>query len=468
MGLRPPARERLALVGPGPPFRWLTRCGRIDGNDSGNKFRSGPGDVGRRPAGRPAEGGPPIGRLFFTIIITLVLALQRGDTVPRKDLFTYNLGALTSRYAFDFLGWETASLASKVKNHLVDADFAYLNEQRRQQTVSTYFATADLIDRLDGEITRIHAGSDAAQRARLPGLDGMLAAARQRLADLAPAAEAIIQGQVATILTEQGIGLSPLGIFPPVATRFESPPLILVISPREKIEIKTGAQLRPGLDLNQMEQLEADVDHLGVSSLVVAIGGISTYPAMIMESGNRDWTVTTVGHEWLHDYLFLRPLGWSYGQSSELIAINETVVDIAAEEVGDKTLERFYGVPIPNRVRSDEAPPAPGGDPQAFSFNREMRTTRLAADALLAQGKVDEAERYLEERRLFFVDKGYVIRKLNQAYFAFYGSYADGPVSVDPIGKDLRTLRGRTASLREFMDVTSRLTSYADLKALIR
>ncbi len=422
-----------------------------------------------KTAGRPArQGGSHIGRLFFAIIIAVVLTLLRGDTVPRKDLFTYNLGALTSRYAFDFLGWEIGSLAGKLKNRFVDGDFAYLNEQRRQQTVSTYFATADLIGRLVDEITRIHADPDAAQRARLPMLDEKLASARQRLADLAPATEAIIQGQVATILAEEGIGASSVGIFPPVATRFESPPLILVVSPREKIEIKTGAQLRPGLDLDTMERLESDVDRLGVSSLVVAIGGISTYPAMIMETGNRDWAVTTVGHEWLHGYLFLRPLGWSYGQSSEIIAINETVVDIAAEEVGDKTLERFYGVPIPKRTRSDEAPPAPGGDPQAFNFNREMRATRLAADALLAQGKVDEAEQYLEERRRFFLDKGYIIRKLNQAYFAFYGSYADGPISVDPIGRDLRTLRGRTGSLREFMDVTSRLTSYDDLKTLIR
>jgi hypothetical protein len=423
---------------------------------------------GKRQAGCLGNGGPHIGRLFFAIIFAVVLTLLRGDTIPRKDLFTYDLGALTSRYGFDFLGWEIGSLAGKLKNRFVDGDFTYLNEQRRQQTVSTFFATADLIGRLNDEITRIHAGSDAAQRERLPMLDRMLAAARQRLTGLAPAAEAIIQGQVATILSAEGIGASPMGIFPPVSTRFESPPLILVVSPREKIEIKTGAQLQPGMDLDQMERLESDVDRLGVSSLVVAIGGISTYPAMIMQTGNRDWAVTTVGHEWLHGYLFLRPLGWSYGQSSEIIAINETVVDIAAEEVGDKTLERFYGVPIPSRTRSDEAPPTPGGDPQAFNFNREMRTTRLAADALLAQGKVDEAEQYLEERRRLFMEKGYVIRKLNQAYFAFYGSYADGPISVDPIGRDLRTLRERTGSLKEFMDVTSRLTSYGDLKALIR
>jgi len=217
-----------------------------------------------------------------------------------------------------------------------------------------------------------------------------------------------------------------------------------------------------------MERLEADVDRLGVSSLVVTIGGISTYPAMIMQTGYRDWAVQTVAHEWLHDYLFLRPLGWSYGQSHDIIAINETVADIASQEVGDKALDRFYGVPIPDRSPVPAQPPKPGGEEPAFNFNREMRATRQAADALLAQGKVDEAERYLEERRRVFLDEGYVIRKLNQAYFAFYGSYADGPISVDPIGRDLRTLRRQAASLKEFMSITSRLTSYEELKALLR
>ena len=166
---------------------------------------------------------------------------------------------------------------------------------------------------------------------------------------------------MATILEELDIGGGPLGIFPPVSVRFERPPLILVVSPRDKIEIKTGAQLRPDLELDTIERLEADVDRLGVSSLVVTIGGISTYPAMIMQTGYRDWAVQTVAHEWLHDYLFLRPLGWSYGQSHEIIAINETVADIASQEVGDRALERYYGVPIPDRTPADEDEAAAGG-----------------------------------------------------------------------------------------------------------
>jgi hypothetical protein len=407
-------------------------------------------------------------RAFFTLIFVVVLALVRGDTVPRKDLFTYNLNALTTRYAFDFLGWEIGSLAGKVKTHFVDGDYAHLSEDRRQQTVATFFATADLIGRLTDEITRLHAAPDPSQADRLAMLGAKLDSARQRLRDLAPVAEAILQGQVAQVLAEEGIGVSAVGIFPPVASRFERPPLVLIVSPRQKIEIKTGAQLRPDLDLDQMEQLEAEVDRLGVSSLVVTIGGISTYPAMIMETGNRDWAVQTVAHEWFHDYLFLRPLGWSYGQSHEIIAINETVADIAGQEVGDKVLARFYGVPMPDRSKASEEPARAAGQPQPFDFNREMRVTRQAADALLAQGKVEEAEQYMEERRRLFLANGYVIRKLNQAYFAFYGSYADSPVSVDPIGRDLRALRSRVPTLKEFISLASRLTSYEDLKALIR
>ena len=42
---------------------------------------------------------------------------------------------------------------------------------------------------------------------------------------------------------------------------------------------------------------------------------------------------------------------------------------------------------------------------------------------------------------LELLEQGYVIRKLNQAYFAFHGSYAVGTSATDPIGGKLRSLR---------------------------
>jgi hypothetical protein len=69
----------------------------------------------------------------------------------------------------------------------------------------------------------------------------------------------------------------------------------------------------------------------------------------------------------------------------------------------------------------------------------------------------------MEERRQFLATQGYRIRKLNQAYFAFYGTYADDPTSISPIGVELRKLREQSGSLKEFLDNAAVLTSRQDL-----
>jgi hypothetical protein len=71
---------------------------------------------------------------------------------------------------------------------------------------------------------------------------------------------------------------------------------------------------------------------------------------------------------------------------------------------------------------------------------------------------------------LIFWDHGYVIRKLNQAYFAFYGSYADspiGPAGEDPVGAAVRELRSRSATLIEFVNRMAWLTSFEDLQKVL-
>jgi len=116
---------------------------------------------------------------------------------------------------------------------------------------------------------------------------------------------------------------------------------------------------------------------------------------------------------------------------------------------------------------SPEPQPA---QPPAFDFRAEMRATRVRVDELLAQGKVREAEIYMEWRRRVFVEHGYEIRKLNQAYFAFYGAYADEPGAAgeDPIGPAVRRLREQSADLRAFVERVSRVTTLAELQALLK
>jgi hypothetical protein len=98
-----------------------------------------------------------------------------------------------------------------------------------------------------------------------------------------------------------------------------------------------------------------------------------------------------------------------------------------------------------------------------------MRETRVRVDELLAEGKVEEAEAYMEQRRQVFVEEGYHIRKLNQAYFAFHGAYADQPGAsgADPIGPAVRDLFARVPDLHSFVAQASRVTTLEELEALL-
>ena len=92
---------------------------------------------------------------------------------------------------------------------------------------------------------------------------------------------------------------------------------------------------------------------------------------------------------------------------------------------------------------------------------------RLRIEELLAQDQVDEAERLMEEKRDDFEEQGAYLRRINQAYFAFYGSYADTPSSIDPIGPKLQTLRDRASSVSDFVRLARGLTSEAELDRLL-
>jgi hypothetical protein len=94
-----------------------------------------------------------------------------------------------------------------------------------------------------------------------------------------------------------------------------------------------------------------------------------------------------------------------------------------------------------------------------------MRSIRQEVDQLLTEGKTKEAEAFMEKERLRLVKKGYNLRKLNQAYFAFHGSYTLSPGSVDPTGPQIRQLRATYPSLKGFLDQVGWLNSYDDYLA---
>ena len=279
--------------------------------------------------------------------------------------------------------------------------------------------------------------------------------------ELRSAAEAAMERVVAQAYRDGGVGRSdpsPLdGLFPPVLVALTPPPDVLVVSPRTELRVIESAVLQP-IDVSRQEQLEASADSSGVSSLVAPIGGLATYPSMVLEEDAPDRVLSSVAHEWLHQYLIFYPLGAGYWNSQETREINETTADMVGQEVGG-ALARSFGL-APNRDG------APAAGPPGFDFRAFMRETRLRTEQLLAASDVDGAETYMRARRDELQQHGYTIRKLNQAYFALYGSYGDGFAAspANPIPGLLHKLRDQSPSLGDFVVRVREITSVDQLR----
>ena len=100
-----------------------------------------------------------------------------------------------------------------------------------------------------------------------------------------------------------------------------------------------------------------------------------------------------------------------------------------------------------------------------------MNETRVTVDQLLADGKVDQAEAYMEQRRELFVAHGYLIRKLNQAYFAFYGGYqtaSPGEGGSDPIGPAVAAIKAQSTSIYDWIATMRGIVTRDQLLAAVK
>jgi hypothetical protein len=292
-------------------------------------------------------------------------------------------------------------------------------------------------------------------------------------AQLGPLAESIIQKQLASIIAEQGLAIEGQAI-PPILYHTTPLPTALIVSPRDVIRQDADISLVPDLTLDQKIVLENKVDKaLNVSSLVEGIGGVGVYPTMVMQTTDMNWVSEVVAHEWVHNFLSLRPLGISYLNSPDLRTMNETVASIAGKELGRAMMEEFYPELVP--LTAPETPPADlkteqPATPPEFDFRSEMHLTRITVDQLLAEKEISEAEAYMDKRRIVFWEHGYQIRKLNQAYFAFHGAYADQPggaAGKDPVGAAVRLLREQSPSLAAFINRMSWMWSFQQLQQVV-
>jgi hypothetical protein len=201
---------------------------------------------------------------------------------------------------------------------------------------------------------------------------------------------------------------------------------------------------------------------------VVALGGMATYPSYVTDKASLRFTLDTAAEEWLHQYLAFKPLGFRYvldltgiRRDYEIVTMNETLAGMVSKEIGGIVYEKYYA---PKETENIALEVTQSG----FDFNQEMREIRRTVDSYLARGEIDQAEEFMEQKRLYLVENGYNIRKLNQAYFAFHGAYADKPTSISPIGVELKQLRSQSDSLKDFLETVAAMTNRQELVESIR
>lgn len=407
------------------------------------------------------------------IFIAMLVALFMTPQWPEFGKEAYQIETIIGQKQFDFLIWEVEALSAKLQA-LLPGSYQLLTPEQQQTFVLDYLALLAESHQLEWEIEDIFTDPNiVSPNETTLALQQSLDSLRSEIEEHKPLAEAIVQDQVAAVLADTGFDLAGAA-WPPVVMHTSPLPSVLIVSPRDRIERIYQYSLETGLPIPSRDEMETAVyDNLALSALVVPIGGLGTFPAMINETSSINWLVEVTVHEWAHHWMGFHPVGTNYLVDPQVRIINETAASIIDREIATEVIARYYPefvLPPPAEI----VEPMPDPDPLApppFDFQAEMGLTRVEVDRLLAEGKVEEAEQYMEERRAVFVENGYNIRKLNQAYFAFYGAYAavpGGATGEDPVGPAVRRLRELSPNIHAFMSNIAPVDSLAELEAIIK
>jgi hypothetical protein len=439
-----------------------------------------------------------ISTVLFLILALAAIALVVSQEYPVPGDSDTIISRLAGQNLFDFMEWMVDSWVEKAGQISTPVQ-DFMTDEQRSQYVLDFMQLMNEWWSLEWQMRQVYA--DAAiqdPEAQTQALRAKRDAMRTEIEFRRPAAEAIIQQQISSVLVDEGFGEGG-EIFPPVAARITPLPYMLIISPRDEINRVNAEGLQTGLSVDEADRIETHVlSETNQSALVVPIGGLAAYPTMIQETGDTLWLMQTIAHEWVHNWLYLRPLGYSYLDDSPVIrTINETVASVAGDELGLKVMRRNYLETLktehpdlvePKPLEAPDLNPAtpapPQQDPNAFSYNNALYQTRVKVEEMLvearklkaegkateSEAKIVEAESYMEAQRQFINSHGYSLRKLNQAFFAFYGAYADQPggaAGSDPTGPSVVALRAYSPSLRQFLDRVSGVLTLEELQTAV-
>lgn len=413
-----------------------------------------------------------LAKLFEIIFVVLIgLVLLSGSSLQAANPYEA-MRRYTREVEFDFSQWTLDALFQKAVGASLKAE-KFFTPTRQSQIVEDYITQVRLVGRLESDLQNAVSAPRLTDRDKLiPAFRAKLNNEQNTLDHLSLLAESILQTQTEHTLARMGFGLGGQ-VLPPLLYKVTPLPMNLIVSPREKILTVFDLSLQPGLDVLTRDAIETDIfEKFHYSALVEPVGGLGAYPTMVMRTSELNWLSETIAHEWIHNYLTFHPLGIRYDASPQMRTINETIASLAGKEISLQVLKAFYPsrVPLPHfvfppQITVSRAPLSPS---EPFDFRAQMRLTRVRVDELLAQNRVEDAETYMENRRSDFWANGYRLRKINQAYFAFYGSYNDTPgggaSGDDPVGPAVQALRARFTALHDFIRAVQDLRSFAALQ----
>ena len=400
-------------------------------------------------------------RKFFAIFIGIMILISTRSDEYHFTQTDYAAGA----HSFSIIQWELRHIPLKW-THLLWEIYPGNKPSavERNTIVHDYLSTTLKLqkerDNLEDAAT-INTLVDSTSKTHLNLKNDEVARLSRQKKELRGRAEEAIESAVSSAAHNNGLGLAFGILLPPTDFRLGDPPHILITSRRDKIEMSGVKLIDPNLKWSDRAEIEQRAElYANTSALVDDLAGLGTYPAIVSDRYNLRKLMRTAAHEWLHNYWILKPLGRNMWNSQNMQILNETAADLVGNELGDEAF-----IILGNTIDDAHKHNTPHStNPHLF---RILRETRINVEKMLEDGKIEEAEKYMDKQLWQLKLGGFNIRKLNQAYFAFRGNYAEGPASISPIGEDLRELRDYYPNLGDFIESVSKIGDFEQFKYLL-
>ena len=410
---------------------------------------------------KSTKGGVPM-KIISIVLIFGMLGFYSPNTA---------ISQVVRGKKFNTFTWEVKALLSELANLLTSSKTIKSKTQYEQTSLALeYFDLIQSEQSLTAKINLTEAEELELKKIR----NGRIKIQKE--------VEDIISNQIKIVIRDYGIynSLNKTRIFfPPVIFKFQLPPKLLTISHRDRLELKTTLLLNSGITPEEIEEIETRIAQLGYSAYIRQSTGLSLFPTVVYPTSLKR-TLRTIAHEWMHTYIVFRPLGITRfpKNTNERQTIEETVATIFGDEIADEVWDRFYATHFP--IAPDTQTPVQNGNNQNnFDYTAFLIETRQKVEILLQNKKIQEAEKYMNQRRDELEQNGYYERKINQAYFVATGFYATNPVYQNTqgvIGAKLIQLRqilnalidAPAQSLAEFIKITTAAKNLNDIERALQ